>query len=126
MTPIKAIRAKCLDCGGSRKAVLYCTCDGINSTKCELWPYRFGYRPPKARKVYGDAALDPHQMPDASIPLADLPSRPPSQTVDSGKGSLLALDERQQPRVTPRGAPPHRGHARLVSLCPARSLSISA
>lgn len=41
MTPMKAIRAKCLDCcGGSAKEVRACT-----STKCPLFPYRLGHRP---------------------------------------------------------------------------------
>jgi len=41
LTPIKAIRAKCLDCsGGSSKEVRLCPAEG-----CPLWPYRFGKRP---------------------------------------------------------------------------------
>lgn len=41
LTPIKAIRAKCLDCCcGSRKEVASCRCDD-----CSLWAYRFGRRP---------------------------------------------------------------------------------
>lgn len=41
MTPMKAIRAKCLDCcGGVCKMVRECT-----APNCPLWPYRFGRRP---------------------------------------------------------------------------------
>lgn len=41
MTPMKAIRAKCLDCcGGSAKEVRTCT-----APECPLFPYRFGHRP---------------------------------------------------------------------------------
>ena len=41
MTPIKAIRAKCLDCcGGVCKMVRECT-----APNCPLWPYRLGRRP---------------------------------------------------------------------------------
>ena len=41
MTPIKAIRAKCLDCcGGQPKEVRLCACE-----KCPLFPYRLGHRP---------------------------------------------------------------------------------
>lgn len=41
LTPIKAIRAKCLDCcAGQRNEVKQCTC-----TKCSLYPYRMGHRP---------------------------------------------------------------------------------
>ena len=41
LTPIKAIRAKCLDCCcDSSKEVRLCP-----SPKCPLYPYRFGHRP---------------------------------------------------------------------------------
>ena len=41
LTPIKAIRAKCLDCcAGQPKEVRLCTCE-----KCALFPYRLGHRP---------------------------------------------------------------------------------
>lgn len=41
LTPIKAIRARCLDCCGGQKAeVRLCP-----SQKCPLWPYRMGRRP---------------------------------------------------------------------------------
>ena len=46
MTPIKAIRLKCLDCCcGSSKEVELCTVP-----KCTLWPYRFGKRPATAQR----------------------------------------------------------------------------
>ena len=41
MTPMKAIRANCLDCcGSSPKEVRLCPRE-----KCPLYPYRFGHRP---------------------------------------------------------------------------------
>jgi hypothetical protein len=41
LTPIKAIRAKCLDCSaGSDSEVRSCTISA-----CPLWPYRMGKRP---------------------------------------------------------------------------------
>lgn len=41
LTPIKAIRAKCLDCCcGSSNEVKLCTVE-----KCALWPYRLGHNP---------------------------------------------------------------------------------
>lgn len=41
LTPIKAIRAKCLDCCfDSNNEVKYCTV-----TQCSLWPYRLGRNP---------------------------------------------------------------------------------
>ncbi|SVE37340.1 uncharacterized protein METZ01_LOCUS490194 [marine metagenome] len=43
-TPIKAMRAKCLDCCcGSPKEVRLCPV-----IECALYPYRFGRRPTKA------------------------------------------------------------------------------
>lgn len=43
LTPIKAIRAKCLDCcGGYKNEVKHCPI-----TDCSLYPYRFGKRPVK-------------------------------------------------------------------------------
>ena len=42
-TPMKAIRAKCLDCTCQQpKEVRLCT-----MTSCALWPYRMGKRPKK-------------------------------------------------------------------------------
>ena len=41
LTPLKAIRAKCLDCcGGQAYEVRLCTVE-----KCALHPYRMGHRP---------------------------------------------------------------------------------
>jgi hypothetical protein len=49
LTPIKAIRAKCLDCmGGSSKEVRLC-----NIPECSLFAYRFGKNPARARKGGG-------------------------------------------------------------------------
>ena len=53
-TPMKAIRAKCLDCSaGSTKEVERCLVES-----CPLFPYRFGMRPETAQKQgrEGDAA----------------------------------------------------------------------
>ena len=41
LTPLKAIREKCLDCsGGQPKEVRLCPV-----TDCPLWPYRMGKNP---------------------------------------------------------------------------------
>lgn len=49
LTPIKAIRAKCLECGGgSNKEVRFCLCKD-----CPLWPYRFGKRPSTVQRSEG-------------------------------------------------------------------------
>lgn len=42
ITPIKAIRLKCLDCVlGSSQEVELCPCE----KNCALWPFRFGKNP---------------------------------------------------------------------------------
>ena len=65
LDPLKAIRAKCIDCaGGSPKSVRYCPI-----TNCKLWPYRFGIRPKTARKRFGDNALDPDCIPETDVPI---------------------------------------------------------
>jgi hypothetical protein len=41
LTPMRAIRAKCLDCsGGNSTEARLCAC-----LTCPLWPYRLGHRP---------------------------------------------------------------------------------
>ena len=40
MTPMKAMRAKCLDCNGNAYEVKLCPC-----TDCPLWPFRLGKNP---------------------------------------------------------------------------------
>ena len=49
LTPMKAIRAKCLDCcAGSQAEVRLCP-----MPDCPLWPYRKGHRPTKALAAAG-------------------------------------------------------------------------
>lgn len=77
LRPLKAIRSQCIDCsGGIRKMVAYCPCDGHNSTRCELWPYRFGMRPETAKAEYGVAMMTPSMMPDSSVEIETLPNNP--------------------------------------------------
>jgi len=40
LTPLKAIRSKCMDCAGSIKEVRECNIEG-----CTLRPFRFGKNP---------------------------------------------------------------------------------
>ena len=40
MTPMKAIRLKCLDCAFTANEVRLCPC-----MNCPLWLFRFGHRP---------------------------------------------------------------------------------
>jgi len=70
-SPLRAIRLKCLDCATTAKGVRFCPCDGLNSTACDLWPFRFGKRPKTARKGPLVAFLDPKRMPDAAKTLED-------------------------------------------------------
>ena len=47
ITPVKAIRAKCIDCScGEKKEVRLCPIKW-----CPLWPYRMGRRPPKDANI---------------------------------------------------------------------------
>lgn len=47
MTPMKAIRAKCLDCMcGNSAEVRRCPCEN-----CPLYPYRFGKRPKEGSSI---------------------------------------------------------------------------
>jgi len=70
-SPLAAIRAKCMDCAGSFKVVKFCPCDGLNSTACPLWPFRFGKRPATVRRGPLARFLDPDAMPDAVTTLED-------------------------------------------------------
>ena len=66
-TPLSAMRKNCVDCaGGNRKYVKFCTCDGLHSTRCEFWPYRFGNRP---ATIKDQRLVTPERMPPADIPL---------------------------------------------------------
>ena len=70
LTPLKAIRQNCLECsGGSLKAVTYCSCNGLHSTRCHFWPYRFGRRP---KSVKDRRLVMPEAMPPADTPLEGL------------------------------------------------------
>lgn len=47
LRPLKAIRAKCIDCcGGSAREVRFCEIE-----TCPLFPYRFGKKPRRAEKM---------------------------------------------------------------------------
>ena len=83
--PLKAIRANCLDCsGGSSSYVTWCPCDGVHSTYCALWPFRFGQRPRTAQRRHGEQLLDPHRMPLADVCLEELTRRDPDSPRQNG------------------------------------------
>ena len=72
--PLRSIRLNCLDCAGSPKSVLWCTCDGIHSTRCHIWQYRFGMRPKTVVQKYGPALVTPKLMPGEDVCEDDLPN----------------------------------------------------
>lgn len=54
LTPMRAIRAKCIDCCcGQKNEVRLCPC-----TDCPLYPYRMGRRPGKAGTTAGNDGID--------------------------------------------------------------------
>lgn len=57
LTPIKAIRAKCIDCScGSLREVRECRLE-----ECSLWPYRMGKRPKN------DKYIDDNELTEKNI-----------------------------------------------------------
>ncbi|MHB8144009.1 MAG: hypothetical protein ACYDGX_10260 [Thermoleophilia bacterium] len=60
-SPLKSIRAKCLDCAaGSYKEVKLCPC-----TDCSLYPFRFGHNP--ARQGIGRKGGNPNNFKSEAI-----------------------------------------------------------
>jgi len=56
LTPLKAIRKRCLDCSGfSSKEVADC-----QEKNCSLWEYRFGKRPKEKAKITPIRAIRKH------------------------------------------------------------------
>lgn len=71
---LAAVRRNCLECsGGNAKCVAYCPCDGLHSTHCEFWLFRFGCSPQRAARRYGHHAVTPGKMPPATALLDSLP-----------------------------------------------------
>jgi len=70
-TPMRAIRAKCLDCsGGQPKEVREC-----EVVHCSLWPYRDGHRPHKGtaeQKVHATADFFCHS-PEVGLSSSYIP-----------------------------------------------------
>jgi hypothetical protein len=72
LTPMRAIRAKCLDCsGGSPKEVRACPV-----TACPLWPLRFGKRPATVERRFQDHTSPSVAPCDVPLTLASPPSSP--------------------------------------------------
>jgi hypothetical protein len=71
---LKHVRKNCLECsGGSARYVTWCPADGLHSTRCQFWPFRFGSQPATFRQHLGDRLLTPEAMPPAGINLDRLP-----------------------------------------------------
>ena len=72
---MKAVRKNCLECsGGSARQVMWCPCNGHNSTDCVFWPSRFGKRPETLIAKHGPYLLTPEVMPSAGVALDELPA----------------------------------------------------
>ena len=54
LTPIKAIRAKCLDCMAQQVQEVRLCIDG----KCPLYPYRMGHRPKNEQEPTEEAEAE--------------------------------------------------------------------
>lgn len=101
---LKAIRRHCLECSGdSPKAVLWCGCDGRNSTACELWKFRFGVQPSTFRAKFGDRLLSPSTMPPADLELDRLPG-----TLEAAALGAIDVDGYHQPAIVLAPAAPRR------------------
>lgn len=86
MTPVKAIRAKCLDCYcGQYKEVELCPC-----SDCPLYPFRFGKNPNIKREV------TPEQL--AALEKARLLKK--SMSCNSEKNSEAATGGKYTPQAT--------------------------
>ncbi|MFC1597209.1 hypothetical protein ACFL5Q_04620 [Planctomycetota bacterium] len=72
---LKHVRRNCLECsGGSARYVTWCSADGLHSTRCEFWPFRFGSQPATFRQRFGGRLLTAESMPPAGINLDELPA----------------------------------------------------
>ena len=92
---VQLIHQNCLECsGGSRKCVIWCPCDGTNSTRCRFWPFRLGIKPSTLRAHYGDRLLTPEKMPPADIELDLLPG-----TLERAATAEISVDGYYQPTL---------------------------
>ena len=106
---MRAVRLHCLDCcGGSPKSVTWCTCDGLHSTRCDLWPFRFGCKPKAVQRRYGEQLITPAMMPGADIDLDTLPITPPRvqspSNVISPEQRQALVEQLQKARTAKRAA----------------------
>lgn len=92
---VRHARKNCLECsGGSRPAVIWCTCHGANGSRCQFWPFRFGMQPTTFRAKYGDRLMTPTMMPNDSVELDSLPG-----TLQEAATAEIHVDDYHQPAV---------------------------
>ena len=121
---IKHVRRNCLDCcAGDRRYVIWCTCDGVNSSRCEFWPFRFGVQPATFRARYGDRLLTPERMPPDSVELENLPG-----TLEEAATGEINVEGYRQPAVAIERRPrrtltPEQIESRVARLHAARKRS---
>jgi hypothetical protein len=89
------VRKHCLDCSGSFKSVLWCPCDGIHSTRCELWPYRLGSNPATVAERFGPALVTPELMPGAYVCEDDLPNGMAAAATYLSRAALQAVADQE-------------------------------
>ena len=90
MTPMKAIRAKCLECcNGQFSEVRLCPC-----ADCPLYAYRFGRRP----KDIKEPAEDADEEKDAASPMVLTKDRHSGERTVNDNGSKKMV-EAQRPHV---------------------------
>ncbi len=98
---VKHVRRFCLECSGDcRKYVTWCPCDGVHSTRCELWPFRHGVQPPTFRQRYGDRLLTPEMMPPANLNLDLLPAE-----LEAAAFGAIDVEGYRQPALERPAAP---------------------
>ena len=85
-TPVKSIRAKCLDCsGGQTREVRLCPLE-----KCALWPYRMGVRPghPRALRANDEARREKLR----AAPGVSAPESPPATDDAEADSGVVEAD----------------------------------
>ncbi len=103
-TPMRAIRAKCLDCsGGSTKEARLCPV-----TACALWPYRMGRRPRAAEIVAATCPISaPHAVSRASPANGCGPMRRRPPGLPDDRGTRDPSSRSRSVRRSHASGPPH-------------------
>ena len=111
LTPVKAIRAKCLECAGSRKRVHDCDRGPEASEPCPLHPYRMGRNPARTgigRALTAESARITRKRTSQVVVSADKKSLPHGSTpetilghprANNGEVDLSAISPRERRRI---------------------------